>query len=360
MPKLFFEEFVLKKLLLLTAALALPVTLGACGQVSTEAQEENRELSASLVGAGASFPAPLYQRWSAEYNAEQPDVQISYQSVGSGAGVEQFTQETVDFGASDVAMSEEKVQAVEGEVVFAPMTAGGIVLAYNVEGVDNLQLSREVYTDILLGNITNWSDPAIAEINEGVALPDQEITVVYRSDGSGTTGVFTKHLADISPEFSEQVGEGKTVAWPVGVGAKGNEGVTAQLLQTEGAIGYVEYGYAQSQDISMAALENSSGNYVEPTFESMSETLSAVELPEDLVAFITDPEGENSYPVVTYTWLLLYPEYADQAKLDALKGFLNWSLEEGQEFSQELGYIPLPENVVERVQAEVETIELAQ
>ena len=334
--------------------------LGACNNETTPLGQEDQELNASLTGAGASFPAPLYQRWSSEYNQVEPSVQVSYQSVGSDAGVEQFTQGTVDFGASDVAMSEEEIQAVDGNVVFAPMTAGGIVLAYNLPGVDTLQLSREVYTEILLGNITNWSDPAIAEINEGVELPDQEITVVYRSDGSGTTGVFTKHLSEISPDFETQVGSGKTVEWPVGVGAKGNEGITAQILQTEGALGYIEYGYAKTQEIAVASLENQAGNYVEATAESMAETLSAVELPDNLVSFITDPAGEESYPIVTYSWLLLYPEYDDENKLEALQGFLNWSLTEGQQFSEELGYIPLPENVVDRVEEKIETLELAQ
>ena len=350
----------MQKYILAASLFVLPV-LGACNDTNQNlTAQEAQDLQANLTGAGASFPAPLYQRWSSEYNSVEPGVQVTYQSVGSGAGVEQFTQETVDFGASDVAMNEEEINAVDGNVVFAPMTAGGIVLAYNLPGVDNLQLSRDVYVDILLGNITNWSDPAIAEINEGVELPDQDITVVYRSDGSGTTGVFTKHLSDVSPEFEEQVGSGKTVEWPTGVGAKGNEGITAQILQTEGALGYIEYGYAKTQDITVASLENQAGNYIEPTAESMSETLSAVELPDNLVSFITDPEGDESYPIVTYSWLLLYPEYDDENKLEALQAFLNWSLTEGQEFSEELGYIPLPENVVERVQDQIETLEVAQ
>ncbi|AFZ33741.1 phosphate ABC transporter substrate-binding protein, PhoT family [Stanieria cyanosphaera PCC 7437] len=320
-------------------------------QVSSQTQ------SVSLVGAGASFPAPLYQLWFSEYNKQNPNVQVSYQSVGSGAGVEQFTQGTVDFGASDVAMDDEEIAQVEQGVVLLPMTAGSIVLAYNLPDVQDLKLSRQVYTDILLGNITQWNDPAIAQINPGVQLPDETITVVYRSDGSGTTGVFTKHLSAISPEWQEKVGEGKTVEWPTGVGAKGNEGVTAQILQTEGSIGYIEYGYAKQQDIPVASLENKAGNYVAPTPESAQASLSAVTLPENLRAFISDPEGADSYPIVTYTWILAYEEY-DATKGNAFKELINWSLTEGQAYSEELGYIPLPDNVVQKVQASLDTIQI--
>ncbi|MDY7013546.1 MAG: phosphate ABC transporter substrate-binding protein PstS [Cyanobacteriota bacterium] len=356
--------------LFLAPALAVTLAIASCGggttteepteggddAATTEPAEGGGDASASLTGAGASFPAPLYQRWFADY-AKDNGVQVSYQSVGSGAGVEQFTQETVDFGASDVAMKDEEIAAVDKGVVLLPMTAGSIVLAYNVPGVEELNLSRQVYTDILLGNITKWNDPAIAEINEGVELPDMDIAVIYRSDGSGTTGVFTKHLSAISPEFEEAVGEGKTVEWPTGQGEKGNEGVTAAIQQTEGAIGYIEYGYAKQQGIPIASLENQAGNYIKPTDESASATLAAVELPENLRAFITDPEGEESYPIVTYSWIMAYQKYDDPAKAEALKEVLTWALEEGQAIAPELGYIPLPEPVVERVKTALETIE---
>ncbi len=317
--------------------------------------------SVSLTGAGATFPAPLYQRWFAEYNKQNPNVQVSYQSVGSGAGVEQFTQQTVDFGASDVAMTDEEIAKVDRGVVLLPMTAGSIVLGYNLPGVDRpLKLSRQVYTDIFLGKIKNWNDPAIAKLNPDIKLPDTPITVVYRSDGSGTTGVFTKHMSAISPEWQQKVGEGKTVSWPAGIGAKGNEGVTAQILQTQGAIGYIEYGYAKLQNISMATIENKSGNFVEPNIESFETTLDAVTLPENLRAFIADPEGENSYPIVTYTWILAYGNYPDANKGQAFKDVMNWSLTEGQSLSAELGYIPLPTSVVQKVQAQLDTIKVGQ
>ena len=345
-----------KKQVWLAPLLALSMGIASCGGSDTAATGDGQ--SVSLTGAGASFPAPLYQRWFSEYNKQNPNVQVTYQSVGSGAGVEQFTQQTVDFGASDVAMKDEEMTAVDRGVVLLPMTAGSIVLAYNLPGVEDLKLSREVYVDILLGNITQWNDPAIAEINPDVDLPDQDITVVHRSDGSGTTGVFTQHLSAISPEWEQQVGSGKTVEWPTGVGAKGNEGVTAQIQQTEGSIGYIEYGYAKQQNIPTAILENQSGNYVAPSSESASNALSAATLPENLRAFVTDPEGENSYPIVTYTWILAYENYDDPEKLEAFKNVINWSLTDGQAYAEELGYIPLPDNVVEKVEAKLDTIQV--
>ncbi len=345
----------------LAPVLALTLSLTACGgsQTTSDSGESSSGggASVSLIGAGASFPAPLYQRWFSEYNKQNPKIQVTYQSVGSGAGVEQFTQGTVDFGASDVAMSDEEIASVEKGVALLPMTAGSIVLAYNLPGVENLKLSRQVYVDILLGKIKKWNDPAIAKINPDAQLPDTPITVIYRSDGSGTTGVFTKHLSAISPEWEQKIGSGKTVKWLTGVGAKGNEGVTALINQTEGSIGYIEYGYAKLQDLPVASLENKAGQYIAPSSESASKALEAAQLPENLRAFVTDPEGEESYPIVTYTWLLAYENYNDANKLQAFKDVVNWSLEEGQTYAEELGYIPLPENVVGKVKTELETIQ---
>ncbi|MEO1671521.1 MAG: phosphate ABC transporter substrate-binding protein PstS [Cyanobacteria bacterium J06631_2] len=346
----------LKRKALFAPILALTLGLTACGGGQTG--EGGGGESVSLAGAGASFPAPLYQRWFSEYNKDNPNIQVSYQSVGSGAGVEQFTQGTVDFGASDVAMKDEEIAAVERGVALLPMTAGSIVLAYNLPGVPELKLSRQAYIDILLGKITKWNDPAIAAVNPDAKLPDSDISVVFRSDGSGTTGVFTKHLEAISPEWAKKVGSGKTVEWPTGIGAKGNEGITAQILQTEGSLGYIEYGYAKQQpDVFTATLENKAGKYVAPSGDAAAEALSAAVLPENLRAFVTDPEGENSYPVVTYTWLLAYENYDDPQKLQAFKDVVNWSLTDGQAFAEELGYIPLPSNVVEQVQTKLNTIQ---
>lgn len=311
----------------------------------------------TLVGAGASFPAPLYLRWFQSLNQEIPQLEVNYQSVGSGAGVEQFTKGTVDFGASDTAMKDEEISKVSQGVLLLPLTAGSIVLAYNLPDVEaGLKLPRQVYTDILLGNITKWNDPKIAAANPDVKLPDQEITVVHRSDGSGTTGVFTKHLSAISPEWKEKVGEGKTVEWPMGVGAKGNEGVTAQIQQTPGAIGYVEYGYAKNNNLKYAALENKAGQFVLPTDESASKTLESVTLPENLRAFISDPEGAEAYPIVTYTWMLAYQKYADPEKAKAIEATIEYALNQGQEVSGELGYVPLPKTVREKVAAAADKI----
>lgn len=312
----------------------------------------------SLTGAGATFPAPLYQRWFQDFNQINPKVQINYQSVGSGAGVEQFVKGTVDFGASDTAMKDDEIAKVPADkgVLLLPLTAGSIVFAYNLPDVPELKLPRAVYVDILLGKITKWNDPKIVAANPSAKLPDQNINVIYRSDGSGTTGVFTKHLSAINPEWKEKVGEGKTVQWPVGVGAKGNEGVTAQIQQTPGSIGYVEYGYAKNNKLTFAALENKGGQFVIPTEETASKTLDSVALPENLRAFISDPEGANSYPIVTYTWMLVPKKVADPNKAKAVEAMVEYSLTEGQKVSAELGYIPLPKSVVEKVAAIADTI----
>jgi phosphate transport system substrate-binding protein len=352
----------------LAATVALMAGLAACGGATTTTDadtdtgatdtasagggESPLDSDVALTGAGASFPAPLYQNWAIEVNKEIPELQVNYQSVGSGAGVEQFSAKTVDFGASDVAMTDEEMAAVDRGTILLPMTAGSIVFAYNLPGVEGLQLPRDVYTNITLGNITNWSDPAIAEANPDLDLPDLPITFVHRSDGSGTTGVLTKHLSAISPDFESQIGEGKTVEWPKTgsfIGAKGNEGITAQIQQTEGAMGYIEYGYAKQNGIPVAALENASGNFIVPTDESASATLGAVELPDNLRAFITDPEGDESYPIVTYTWMMAYEQYDDPALAKAMEVWIEYGLNQGQEVAPQLGYIKMPDNVRERV-----------
>jgi len=358
------------------SVVALTASLAACGGQPTQNNTANNGDSPSaatnnagsdklalkqdvqLVGAGASFPAPIYQRWFQEFNQQHPKVQINYQSVGSGAGVEQFTKGTVDFGASDTAMKDDEIQKVGDKgVMLLPMTAGSIVLAYNLpEVTGEVKLPRQVYTDILLGKITKWNDPKIAAANPGVTLPDQAITVVHRSDGSGTTGVFTKHLSAISPDWKSKVGDGKTVQWPVGVGAKGNEGVTAQIQQTKGAIGYVEYGYAKNNNLKFASLENKGGKFVTPNDQSAAKTLESVQLPDNLRAFISDPEGADSYPVVTYTWLLVPKKVADPEKAKALEAMVEYGLTDGQKVSSELGYVPLPKNVVEKVAAAADQI----
>jgi phosphate transport system substrate-binding protein len=312
-----------------------------------------------LVGAGASFPAPLYQRWFQDFNQKHPKVQVNYQSVGSGAGVEQFTKGTVDFGASDTAMKDEEIAKIPADkgVILLPMTAGSIVLAYNLpEVTGELKLPRLVYTDILLGKITKWNDAKIAAANPGVKLPDQNISVVSRSDGSGTTAVFTKHLSAISPEWKTKVGDGKSVKWPVGVGAKGNEGIAGQIQKTPGAIGYTEYGYAKNNNLKFATLENKAGKFVAANDQSAAKTLEAVKLPDNLRAFITDPEGAEAYPIVTYTWLIAPKKIADPDKAKAMEAIIEYGLTDGQKVAAELGYVPLPKTVVEKVAAAAEPI----
>jgi phosphate transport system substrate-binding protein len=303
--------------------------------------------SATLNGAGASFPAPLYQRWFAEYNKIEPGVQISYQSVGSGAGVEQFLAGTVDFGASDSPLKDEekaKFKAKYGaEPIQVPMTAGSVVFAYNLPEVKDLKLSRDAYCGIATGKVTTWNDAAIAAANPGTTLPNQPISFVHRSDGSGTTSVFTTHLKEACSDWT--AGASKTVEWPVGTGAKGNEGVTAQVQQAEGAVGYVEYAYAKENGLSMASLENKAGKMITPSPEAGALAFDGAELPADFALKVPDPANEGAYPITSLTWLLLYPKYDDTAKGEALKAVIDWSLADGKKFSDELGYVPMPAGV---------------
>ncbi|MGF1590709.1 MAG: phosphate ABC transporter substrate-binding protein PstS [Pleurocapsa sp.] len=315
------------------------------------ANAQDASLEASLSGAGASFPAPLYQRWFSEYNQLNPGVQISYQSVGSGAGVEQYLQGTVDFGATDAPLTEEEratFKSTYGQApIQVPMTAGSVVFAYNLPGVDSLELPRETYCGIVNGEITSWNDPAIAEANPNASLPDTPISWIHRSDGSGTTFLFTSHIAAACPNW--QGGADKTVEWPTGIGAKGNEGVAAQVIQTEGGIGYVEYAYAKENDISAAAIENQAGNIVAPSPEAASLVFEGETIPEDFALTVPDPAGPEAYPIAGFTWLLLYPEYDDPNKAQAIQDMVNWALNDGDQYALELGYIPLPQDVEQRV-----------
>ena len=304
----------------------------------------------TLQGTGATFPAPFYQRWFAEYHKLHPEVQINYQPLGSGAGVKQFTDKLVDFGASDAAMTDDEIKQVKDGVVMLPMTAGSIVLGYNLPGfTGDLRLSREAYAGIFLGKITAWNDPKIAAANPGVTLPATKITVVERSDGSGTTFVFTNHLSAISEEWKNGPGVGKSINWPIGVSGKGNAGVTALLKQTPGAIGYVEYSYAKQTNLPMTVLENKSGKYVKVDLPSEQAALAGVEMPTDLRAWLPDPSGADAYPIVTYTWLLCYKTYAKADVATTLKAVIRFGLGDAQQFSADLGYIPLPASVVAAV-----------
>lgn len=313
-----------------------------------------------LNGAGATFPAPLYSKWFRDYHESHPNVMVDYQSIGSGGGIKNVIDGTVDFGGSDAAMKDDEMAQVTSGVQLLPMTAGGIVLTYNLAGVEDLKLSREAYVGIFLGHVTHWNDPAIVAENPGVELPDEPINVIVRADGSGTTFVFTKHLAEISPEFAESPGCNKLPNWPVGTKSKGNEGISASIKTTPGSIGYVEYGYAANQGLPMVSLENQAGKYVKPSPESSQAALAHIELPENLIGWAPDPEGDDSYPIVTFTWIICYLTYDDQAKLDALKDVLKYCLTDGQQSSDALGYIALPPEVVDQGLAALDNITLKQ
>jgi phosphate transport system substrate-binding protein len=313
-----------------------------------------------LVGSGASFPYPIYSTWFKTFSKANKDILVDYQSKGSGAGIKDFLNNTVDFAASDAAMKKEEMDQVKDGVQLLPMTAGTIVLAYNIPGVPAaLNLSREVYPKIFLGQITNWNDPLIAKDNPKVKLPDLPITVVRRADSSGTTFVFTKHLSAVSEAFAKGPGHGTTVNWPTSdkfVAAPKNDGVTATIKQTPGAIGYIEYGFAEMAKVNMAALQNKAGQFVMPTEKSGAEALSKAAFPEDMIVWLSDPEGDGSYPIATYTWMIFKKKYDDPKKAEAIKKLINYSLTEGQKISAKMGYIPLPDNVVQQVKKAAENI----
>jgi phosphate transport system substrate-binding protein len=339
----------------------LPVFFAAaCCFISLGCNDE----TVDLYGAGATFPAPLYKRWFLEYYKLHPEVRVNYQAIGSGAGIRQFTANLVTFGASDAAMSDKEIEKANEQnpqrhgVLLLPVTAGSVALCYNLPGnPPNLKLSRSVYVDIFLGKITSWDDPAIAHLNPDVQLPDIPIAIVRRAEGSGTTYAFTNHLSAISPEWKERIGVGKTVSWPVGIGGNGNAGVAAWIQQTPGAIGYLEYGYAELCGLPLAQLENKAGRYVLPSMESGQAALAGVSLPADLRPWIPDPPGPGAYPIVTYTWLLCFKDYTDSPeKGTALKEVIRFGLTVGQQYSPELGYIPLPRDVAARVLQAVEQI----
>jgi phosphate transport system substrate-binding protein len=313
-----------------------------------------------LHGAGATFPAPLYKKWLEEYQKQHPDVQLSYKAIGSGEGTRQFMAGTVDFGASDAAMSDEEMAAVARGVQLLPTVAGSIVLAYNLDGLGGaLKLPRDVYVDIFLGKITTWDDPRLKATNPGLRLPHDNIVLVARQDSSGTTYAFTNHLSAISATWRDQgPGVGRVLAWPGNaMVAPGNEGVAGRIKHSKGAIGYVEYGIAQRAGLPMAWLENKAGQFIQPHGDSGLATLLNVEMPENLRVFVPDPEGQDSYPMVTFSWLLVYKQYDDQRKAAALKQYLTWCLTEGQAFNEALGYVRLAPQVITRTMAALDSIQ---
>ena len=328
---------------------------GACGDSSSRsdtaaggAPASATSSGAALTGAGATFPAPLYSKWFDSY-ATKTGVKINYQSIGSGGGIRQLSEQTVDFGASDAPMSDaELARAKGGQVLHIPTVLGAVVVIYNLPGVSTgLKLTGEVVAAIFQGQITKWNDPRIASLNPGVNLPATDILVVHRSDGSGTTFVFSDYLASVSPAWATKPGRGKELQWPVGLGGKGNEGVTGQVKQTPGAIGYAELAYATQNKLAMASIRNAEGEFVAPTTESITAAAAgaAAKLPPDTdyrVSIVNAP-GKGVYPISSFTWIIAYSNQADAEKGKKLTDFLRWALSEGQGMVAALDYAPLPE-----------------
>jgi len=321
-----------------------------------------------LVGSGASFPFPIYSKWFKDFSAKHRGIRVDYQSKGSGAGIQDFINRTVNFAASDAAMNDEELSKVKGGAVLLPMTAGEIVIAYNLEGVKDLKLPRNVYPQIFMGKITRWNDPKLVAANPGVKLPDEPITVVVRSDSSGTSFVFSGHLSAVSPEFKSMVGQGKSPQWPQSnrfVKAPQNAGVTATIKQTPGAVGYIEYGYAKLTNWKQVALlQNKAGNYVASGPAAGEAALASAQFPgtnlpgekvPDLRVWVSDPAGAKAYPIATFTWMLFYQQQSPE-KAKALHKLIEYCLTTGQKSADALGYIPLPKNVVAKDRAAMKFI----
>lgn len=326
--------------------------LAIASLAASTVQAQSNMDSLVLNGAGATFPAPLYKTWIAAYHKVEPGTLIKYAEVGSGEGVKRFLANTVDFGASDAAMTDAQIASAQHGVVMVPVTAGMVALAYNLPGLNGLlKLNRNTYAALLMGKITRWNDARIQATNPGLNLPDREILLAVRQDSSGTTFVLSNHLSAASPEWRDGPGTGNLVRWPRNaMFARGNEGVSALVQRSVGSIGYVEYNFAKRLDLKVAHLENKEGHFVAPSERIGVATLAANigRIPADMRAYIPDPAGTDSYPLISFTWLLLKEHYSDKSKGEALKRLITWSLQEGQNFSGELGYIRLPTEVAKR------------
>lgn len=339
----------------LSVAILSGVACSPKGSGSTEG-------SVHLQGAGATFPNPLYQKWLSEYGKLHANVKIDYQSIGSGGGIKQIQAQTVEFGASDSPMRDEDLKAAPGELLHIPTVLGAVVITYNLVGTDQkLQFSPDVLADIFLGKIKKWNDPRIAADNIGAKLSTSDITVVHRSDGSGTSAVFTDYLSKVSPEWKEKVGAGTSPSWPVGIGGKGNEGVTGQVKNTPNTIGYVELAYAVQNKLPVARIKNASGSFVEPSIDSVTAAAAAAaaNTPDDLRVSITNSTGAQVYPISSYTYILVYKNQKDATKGKTLVDFLWWGIHEGQSFAKQLDYAPLPEDIVKRTEAKINSITAA-
>jgi len=344
-----------------SAPTAAPASSAAAseGPTSQAPTESMGNLEAALLGAGATFPDPLYQEWIGAFTGQNPGVKITYEAIGSGGGVEQFTGKSTDFGGSDAFMSDDELAAAEAawgcDVVHIPTVFGAVAVAYNLAGVDTLTLDSDTLAKIFLGTIVKWNDPAIVALNDGVTLPDEDIIVAHRSDGSGTTSIFTTYLDHESADWSSQVGKGKEVEWPTGVSGQGNDGVAAAIQQNDGGIGYVELSYALENDLTTAAMVNADGNPITPTLESTAAAADGITIPDDLRFSILDVGGEG-YPIAGATWILAATCGLDANKGDALKAYLHWALENGDSIAQELNYAPIGDSLQQKSLANVDRI----
>ena len=337
----------------------LTVAVSGCSGADGAAEPAADAAPVDITGAGATFPYPLYSRWFEEYNRRHPDVRINYQAIGSGGGIRQVQNGTVFFGATDGPMTDEQLAASPEPLLHLPTVIGSVVPAYNLpEVTERLNFPGPLLADIFLGRVTRWNDRAIAAVNPGVALPDRDITVVHRSDGSGTTFVWVDYLSKVSPAWKEQVGVGTSVKWPVGIGGKGNDGVAGLVKQTAGAIGYMEPAYARQNGIPFGAGQNAAGRFVASSIESVTAAAdgAAATIPDDFRVSITNPPGDAAYPIASFTWLLIRERPDDVRQSAALVEFVRWALTEGQRFAPELGYSPLPASVVERELAALERV----
>jgi len=351
-----------RNLLVLAAGLALACNKPAegdkkAGAGASPAPVPSQAGPISLNGAGATFPFPLYSKWISEYNKQFPNVKINYQSIGSGGGIRQIIAGTVDFGATDAPMKDDEAKQAPGKLFHIPMTIGAVVITYNVpEITGELKISPEVLADIYLGKVKKWNDPKIAADNAGVKLPAKDIGVAYRTDGSGTTAVYTDYLSSVSAEWKDKVGAGKSVKWPVGLGAKGNEGVTGQVKTTPYTIGYIERAYATQNKLPMASLKNKAGKFVAPTTAAMSAAANGVEMPAELYVSLVSSADEGAYPISGYTYLLVYADAKDNTKGEAIAKYLWWALHDGQQYAEGLDYAPLPAKVVTLVEARLKEL----
>jgi phosphate transport system substrate-binding protein len=329
----------------------IAAALVVCAASSAGAQKIN--------GAGASFPYPIYSKWFSEYSQQHPGVQINYQSIGSGGGIRQVTTGTVDFGASDMPMSNDQLSSSKIKLVHVPTVLGAVVPVYNIPGVSTeLRFSPDVLADIYLGKISNWNDGRIAKDNPGVKLPNQDIFVVHRSDGSGTTFIFTDYLSKVSPEWKSSVGANSAVAWPKGIGGKQNEGVAGLVRQMPGSIGYVELIYALQNKIPFGYVRNHAGTWVKASIEGVTEAAASVKtMPDDFRVSITDAPGKNAYPIASFTWLLIPIHANDASKGKVIKDFLDWMLSQGEGQVATLDYAPLPQNVADKVKTTVDKLQ---